>query len=100
MKELEKMSRVVEREYPEANFYKLIVLDATTGQNAINQIEVFNEDIGIDGIVVTKLDGTAKGGFVVSMCGELEIPVVYVGTGEKLDDISEFNVDEFVDGLI
>ncbi len=99
MEELKKMSRVVEREYPEANFYKLIVLDATTGQNAVNQIEFFDEAIGIDGIVLTKLDGTAKGGFVVSMCGELEIPVVYVGTGEKLDDISPFDKDEFVEGL-
>ena len=100
MEELKKMSRTVEKEYPEANFYKLIVLDATTGQNAVNQVEVFNEAVGIDGIVLTKLDGTAKGGFVVSMCGELEIPVVYVGTGEKLEDIDEFDVNQFVNGII
>ncbi len=100
MEELKKMSRVVERDYEEANFYKFIVLDATTGQNAVNQVEVFNEAIGIDGIVLTKLDGTAKGGFVISMCGELEIPVVYVGTGEQIDDIDEFNADEFVHGIL
>ncbi|MBQ7164324.1 MAG: signal recognition particle-docking protein FtsY [Clostridia bacterium] len=100
MEELKKMSRTVEKEYPEANFYKFIVLDATTGQNAVNQVETFNDAVGIDGIVLTKLDGTAKGGFVVSMCGELEVPVVYVGTGEKLDDIDEFDVEQFVDGII
>jgi len=100
MEELKKMSRIVEREYPEVNFYKFIVLDATTGQNAVNQVEVFDEAVGIDGIVLTKLDGTAKGGFVVSMCGELEVPVVYVGTGEKLEDIDLFNTEEFVDGIL
>ena len=100
MEELKKMSRTVEKEYPEANFYKFIVLDATTGQNAVNQVEVFDDAVGIDGIVLTKLDGTAKGGFVVSMCGELEIPVVYVGTGEKLDDIDVFDAEQFVDGII
>ncbi|MBP5308736.1 MAG: signal recognition particle-docking protein FtsY [Clostridia bacterium] len=100
MEELKKMSRTVEKEYPEAKFYKLIVLDATTGQNAVNQVEVFNEAVGIDGIILTKLDGTAKGGFVVSMCGELEVPVVYVGTGEKLDDVDYFDVRQFVDGII
>ena len=100
MEELKKMSRTVEKEYPEANFYKFIVLDATTGQNAVNQVETFNDAVGIDGIILTKLDGTAKGGFVVSMCGELEVPVVYVGTGEKLDDIDEFDVEQFVDGII
>ena len=94
------MSRVVEREYPEASFYKFIVLDATTGQNAVNQVEVFNEAVGIDGIILTKLDGTAKGGFVISMCGELGIPVTYVGTGEKLDDIDEFDVEQFVHGIL
>ncbi len=100
MEELKKMSRVVEREYPEASFYKFIVLDATTGQNAVNQVEVFNEAVGIDGIILTKLDGTAKGGFVISMCGELGIPVTYVGTGEKLDDIDEFDVEQFVHGIL
>ena len=99
MEELKKMDRVVTREYPEANFYKLIALDATTGQNAYNQVDVFKEAIGLDGIVLTKLDGTAKGGFVISLCGELQVPVVYVGTGEKIDDIELFNANDFVEGL-
>lgn len=99
MNELKKMSRVVEREYPDANFYKLLVLDATTGQNALSQARVFNEAVDIDGIVLTKLDGTAKGGFVISLCGETGIPVIYVGTGEKIDDLSLFNSEEFVEAL-
>ena len=99
MEELKKMDRVVTREYPEANFYKLIALDATTGQNAYNQVDVFKEAIGLDGIVLTKLDGTAKGGFVISLCGELQVPVVYVGTGEKIDDIELFDANDFVEGL-
>lgn len=100
MEELKKMSRVVEREFPDANFYKLIALDATTGQNAISQVEVFDEAIDIDGIILTKLDGTAKGGFVVALTNELQIPVAFVGTGEKLDDIEVFDKDEFVEGII
>lgn len=100
MEELKKIGRVVEREYPEANFYKFIVLDATTGQNALSQVENFNDAVGIDGIVLTKLDGTAKGGFVISLCDEYEIPVAFVGTGEGLDDISPFSAEEFVDGLL
>ncbi len=99
MEELKKMDRVVKREYPEANFYKLIVLDATTGQNAYNQVELFNEAIGLDGIVLTKLDGTAKGGFIISLSYELEVPVLFVGTGEKIDDIDDFNAKEFIDAI-
>ena len=99
MEELKKMDRVVNREYPEANFYKLIVLDASTGQNAFNQVAAFKDDVGLDGIILTKLDGTAKSGFVISLCGELEVPVCYVGTGEKIDDIEVFDAEEFVDGL-
>ena len=99
MEELKKMDRVVKREYPDANYYKLIALDATTGQNAYNQVEVFNEAIGIDGIILTKLDGTAKGGFIVSLSYELEVPVCFVGTGEKLDDIEDFDAQEFVEGM-
>ncbi len=99
MEELKKMGRVVEREYPTANFYKFIVLDATTGQNAYNQVEVFNQAVGIDGIVLTKLDGTAKGGFIISLSYELEVPVVYVGTGEKIDDIENFDAKDFVESL-
>lgn len=99
MEELKKMDRVVNREFPDANFYKLIALDATTGQNAYNQVEVFKDAIGLDGIILTKLDGTAKGGFIVSLSSELEVPVCYVGTGEKIDDIEDFDPDEFVEAL-
>lgn len=99
MEELKKMDRVVKREYPNANFYKLIALDATTGQNAYNQVEVFNEAVGLDGIILTKLDGTAKGGFIISLSYELEVPVCYVGTGEKIDDIEDFDANEYVQSL-
>lgn len=100
MKELQKMDRVVSREYPEASFYKLLVLDATTGQNAVSQARVFDEAVELDGIVLTKLDGTAKGGFVFSLCGELEIPVLFAGVGEKLDDLVPFDAEEFVEGFV
>ena len=79
---------------------QLIALDATTGQNALNQVEVFNEAVGIDGVILTKLDGTAKGGFIVTLCNELQVPVAYVGVGEKLDDIEDFDTDSFVEGII
>lgn len=99
MEELKKINRVAEREYPEAAFYKFIVLDATTGQNALSQVSTFDEAVGIDGVVLTKLDGTAKGGFVVSLCDEYEVPVAFIGTGEKIDDLAPFNAQEFVDAL-
>lgn len=99
MQELSKMRRIVEREYPEAHFYKLLVLDATTGQNALSQAKIFHETVDLDGIVLTKLDGTAKGGFVISLCGELKIPVWFVGVGEKMEDIECFDAEEFVEGL-
>lgn len=100
MEELKKMSRVVDREYPAANFYKLLVLDATTGNNAYNQAEVFDGAVELDGIVLTKLDGSAKGGFVISLCGELEIPVVFAGVGEKIDDLELFAPEEFIDNIL
>ena len=100
MEELKKMSRVVEREYPEANFYKFIVLDATTGQNAFSQVELFDEAVGLDGIVLTKLDGTAKGGFVISLTKEMEVPVCFVGVGEKIDDIEVFSPEDFAEGVV
>ncbi len=99
MKELEKMDRVVKREFPEATFYKFLVLDATTGQNAVSQARVFDEAVELDGIVLTKLDGTAKGGFVFSLCGELKIPVVFAGVGEKIDDLELFDAEQFVEGF-
>ena len=100
MEELKKMSRVVERECPTANFYKLLILDATTGGNAVNQAEVFDEAVELDGIVLTKLDSSAKGGFVISLCSELQIPVAFVGTGEKLEDLEAFSAEEFIEALI
>ena len=99
MNELKKMDRVVGREFPEAAFYKLLVLDATTGQNAYSQARVFKEAVDLDGIVLTKLDGTAKGGFVFSLCGELKIPVVFAGVGEKIDDLEMFDAEQFVEGF-
>ena len=100
MEELKKMDRVVHRDYPEAHFYKLLVLDATTGQNALSQAKLFDEAVDLDGIVLTKLDGTAKGGFVVSLCGELHVPVLFVGTGEKMEDLELFDAEEFTEGII
>ena len=100
MKELQKMDRVVTREFPEAQFLKFLVLDATTGQNATNQAKIFDEAVELDGIVLTKLDGTAKGGFVFSLCGELKIPVVFAGVGEKIDDLELFDAEQFVEGFL
>ena len=100
MKELSKTDRVVGREFPEATFYKFLVLDATTGQNAFSQAKLFNEAVDLDGIVLTKLDGTAKGGFVFSLCGELKVPVVFASVGEKIDDLELFDAEQFVEGFI
>lgn len=99
MEELKKTCRVVEREYSEANFIKLIVLDATTGQNAVSQVESFDDAVTLDGIILTKLDGTAKGGFIISLSNEKDIPVTFVGTGEKIDDLEIFNPKEFIDAI-
>ena len=100
MEELKKISRVVDRELPEATVYNYIVLDATTGQNAISQVDLFNEAIDIDGLVLTKLDGTAKGGVVLAIAGELSVPVVYVGVGEGIDDLEDFDAEDFVAGIM
>lgn len=100
MNELRKMDRVVNREYPEADFLKLLVLDATTGQNAVNQARVFDEAVELDGIVLTKLDGTAKGGFVFSLSSELSLPVIFAGVGEKMEDLEFFNSADFVDAIL
>lgn len=99
MEELKKIDKIISREYPTANRYNLIVLDATTGQNALSQIEHFNEYMHIDGIVLTKLDGTAKGGVVITIANQLKLPVIFVGTGETIDDLAEFNANEFVENL-
>ncbi len=100
MNELRKMDRVVTREFPEADFLKLLVLDATTGQNAVNQARVFDEAVELDGIVLTKLDGTAKGGFVFSLSSELGLPVIFAGVGEKMSDLEMFNSQEFVEAIL
>lgn len=99
MEELKKINRVLEREYPEAYRETLVVLDGTTGQNALAQAKEFNEVADITGIVLTKMDGSAKGGIAVAIQSELKIPVKYIGVGETIDDLQKFNSDEFVNAL-
>lgn len=99
MEELKKINRVIEREYPEAFRETLVVLDGTTGQNALAQAKEFNEVADITGIILTKMDGTAKGGIAIAVQAELGIPVKYIGVGESIDDLQKFNADEFVDAL-
>ena len=99
MQELEKINKVIVKEYPEAKHYNFLVVDATTGQNAINQLETFHEYVGLDGIILTKLDGTAKGGMVISIAKQTSLPVVFVGVGEQLGDIELFDSQAFVDNL-
>lgn len=99
MEELKKISKVISREW-EGDFKNYLVIDATTGQNALSQVETFNECVGIDGIVLTKLDGTAKGGIVFAIAKQYGVPVKYVGVGEGVDDIIDFNAKDFVDGII
>jgi fused signal recognition particle receptor len=99
MKELEKVKRVIEREVPGAPHEVLLVLDATTGQNALIQAKTFKEATNVSGIVLSKLDGTAKGGIVLAIRNELKIPVKFVGLGEKMDDLQEFNAEQYVYGL-
>lgn len=100
MEELKKIVRIVDRELPDASVFNYIVLDATTGQNALAQVDYFDEAIDIDGIILTKLDGTAKGGVVLAIAGELAVPVVYVGVGEGIDDLEEFDARSFVSGIL
>ncbi|GAU78772.1 signal recognition particle-docking protein FtsY [Fusibacter sp. 3D3] len=100
MNELSKVFRVIEREYPEAKKEVLLVLDATTGQNAIQQAKVFNEAAEISGIVLTKLDGTAKGGVVLAINAELNIPVKLIGVGEGIEDLQRFDAHDFVEALL
>ncbi|PKK38639.1 Signal recognition particle receptor protein FtsY, alpha subunit [Clostridiaceae bacterium JG1575] len=95
MKELEKINRIIDREYPTAHKEALLVLDATTGQNAINQAQEFKQVANIDGIILTKLDGTAKGGVVLSVKQSLGVPVRYIGVGEGIDDLQDFDAQEF-----
>lgn len=99
MEELKKINRILEKEYPEAYRETLVVLDATTGQNALVQAKQFSEAAEITGIVLTKMDGTAKGGIAVAIHSELGIPVKYIGVGETIDDLQKFDADQFVDAL-
>lgn len=99
MEELRKINRILDREFPDAYRETLVVLDATTGQNALAQAKQFGEVADITGIVLTKMDGTAKGGIAVAIQSELHIPVKYIGVGESIDDLQKFDADEFVDAL-
>ena len=99
MKELEKINRIIDKKYPEAYRETLLVLDATTGQNAMNQAKTFKEAVNITGIALTKLDGTAKGGVVIALQSELQIPIKLVGVGEGIYDLQDFNLDNFLQGI-
>jgi fused signal recognition particle receptor len=99
MEEMKKLKRIVGRECPGSPHEVLLVLDATTGQNAISQAKLFHEAIGVTGIALTKLDGTAKGGIIVGITEELQLPIRYVGVGEGIDDLKEFRASEFVEAL-
>ena len=99
MEELKKMNRIIDREFPDAHRENLIVLDGTTGQNALNQAREFTEAAQLTGIVLTKMDGTSKGGIAVAIQSELSIPVKYIGVGEKLEDLQKFDSEQFVNAL-
>lgn len=100
MAELQKIDRVVGKVAPDANYRKLLVIDATTGGNALSQVEYFHDAVGLDGIILTKLDGTAKGGIVVAIKQQFDLPVYYVGVGEQLDDLIPFDAHDFARALV
>ena len=99
MEELKKINRIIDREFPDAHRENLVVLDGTTGQNALNQAKEFAQVADLTGIILTKLDGTAKGGIAVAIQSELQIPVKYIGVGESIEDLQKFDADQFVDAL-
>ncbi len=99
MNELQKMNKIISREYPEADRETLLVLDATTGKNAISQAQEFNDVADITGLVITKMDGTAKGGIAITVCEQFDMPIKYIGVGEKIGDIQEFNARHFAGGI-
>lgn len=99
MEELKKINRIIDREFPDAHRENLVVLDATTGQNALQQAKEFGEVADLTGIILTKMDGTAKGGIAVAIQSELQIPVKYIGVGETIEDLQKFDADQFVDAL-
>ena len=99
MEELKKMNRIIDREFPDAHRENLVVLDGTTGQNALVQAREFSQVADLTGIILTKMDGTAKGGIAVAIQSELHIPVKYIGVGETIDDLQKFDADQFVNAL-
>ncbi len=99
MEELKKINRIIDKEFPDAYRENLVVVDGTTGQNALRQAKEFQEAVQVTGIILTKLDGTAKGGIAVAIQSELGIPVKYIGVGESMDDLQKFNAEEFVNAL-
>jgi fused signal recognition particle receptor len=99
MEELKKIRRVISKEAPDAVIETLLVIDAGSGQNSLIQAHAFNECVDLDGLILTKLDGTAKGGMIISICSELDIPVKFIGIGEKADDLKEFDPDSYVEAL-
>ncbi|MDD3732524.1 MAG: signal recognition particle-docking protein FtsY [candidate division Zixibacteria bacterium] len=99
MEELKKIKRVVLKAVPGASVYSKLIIDGTTGQNALSQVKVFTDAVGCDGIIITKLDGTAKGGMIIGIAEELKVPVDFVGTGEKVDDLQPFDPKEFTEAL-
>lgn len=99
MEELKKIDRIIEKEFPDVHRENLVVLDSTTGQNALQQAREFGEATHLTGIILTKMDGTAKGGIAVAIQSELHVPVKYIGVGETIDDLQKFDPDEFVNAL-
>ncbi len=99
MEELKKINRIIDKEFPQAYRETLVVLDGTTGQNALSQARQFGEVANLTGIVLTKMDGTAKGGIAVAIQSELSIPVKYIGVGETIDDLQKFDANEYVNAL-
>jgi fused signal recognition particle receptor len=99
MEELKKVRRVIDRQLPGAPHEILLILDATTGQNAVAQTRLFHQELGVTGLVLTKLDGTAKGGIVVGICQEFQIPIRFIGLGEALDDLKAFDAEQFAEAL-
>ena len=99
MEELKKINRIIDREFPDAHRENLVVLDATTGQNALQQAKEFGEVADLTGIILTKMDGTAKGGIAVAIQSQLQIPVKYIGVGETIEDLQKFDAEQFVDAL-
>ena len=100
MEELKKISRVVAREYPEAEYHKFLVLDGTSGQNVFSQLESFDEAVDVTDLIVTKLDGTGKAGFLVGLTSTYSLPIRFIGVGEGVDDLLEFDAQEFVDSIL